>query len=432
MVCICSANLWSSRAEAVTASDLTVKILSVFGQHNYGEPARGASYEYSNFIPALRNLGHEVIHFESWNRSKHRSFADLNQAFLETVERVKPDVIFCVSMHYELWLEVLEAVRVRCPATLVHWGTDDSWKYEQSSRWVAPAFHLHATTVPEAVEKARHDGLTNFFLSQWAASSVSLAEPQPAAKCRYPVTFIGSAYGNRRRWIAELKKRGIEVECFGYGWPNGPVKAEEIPHILRHSVLSLNFGDSGLHLGRYGLYRSRQIKARVFEVPGAGGCLVTESAPYLANYYVSEREIVTFKGLDDLVQRTSYLLSHPEERDAIARAGHERTVREHTYELRFGRLLEVAIQKQVASTSHNDRRCDFDEQWFIGLRRKHEIGGFLRVIRWCVVWAFSVLLGLRRGPRAARRLIYELSWRLSGRRTFTSTGLPGRMFYQES
>jgi len=409
-----------------------VKILCVFGQHNYGDPARGVSYEYSNFVPALRNLGHEVIHFESWSRSEYQNFADLNQAFLETVERVQPDIIFCVLMHYELWLEVLEAVRQRCPTTLVHWGTDDSWKYEQFSRWVATAFHLHVTTVPEAVEKARHDGLSNFFLSQWAASSVSLAEPLAASKCRYPVTFVGSAYGNRPRWIADLKKRGIEVTCFGYGWPNGPVKAEEIPLILRDSVISLNFGDSGLHLGKFWLHRSRQIKARVFEVSGAGGCLLTESAPHLCNYYLPDREIVTFKELDDLTGRIVWFLSHPDERDAIARAGHERTVREHTYERRFSQLLEIATQHHVTSTAHGCGGCHFDRQWFAGLRRQHEIGWLLRAFRQGSIKIFSVFLGPHRGPRAARRLVYELSWRLFGRRTFTSIGLPGRMFYQES
>ena len=409
-----------------------MKILCVFGQHNYGDPARGASYEYSNFVPALRSLGHEVVHFESWNRTGYRGFADLNQAFLEIVERSQPDVVFCVLMHYELWLETLESVRLRCQTTLVHWGTDDSWKYEQFSRWVASAFHLHATTVPEAVGQARHDGLSNFVLSQWAASSASLAVPLPASKCRYLVTFVGSAYGNRPRWIASLKKRGIEVACFGYGWPNGPVKAEEIPRILRDSVVSLNFGDSGLHMGRFGFYRSRQIKARVFEVPGAGGCLLTETAPHLSSYYVSGREIVTFDGIDDLAEKVNWFRLHPEDRDVIALAGYERTVQEHTYEIRFSKLLETVTQYHVSAKIKQDGNCNFDRQWFAGLRRRHEIGWLLQAFRLGAIKVFSLFLGPRRGPRAARRLVYELSWRLFGRRTFTSAGLPGRMFYRES
>ena len=46
-----------------------------------------------------------------------------------------------------------------------------------------------------------------------------------------------------------------------------PVK---IPEIMRQSVISLNFSNSR---------QGRQIKARTFEVPGAGGFLMTETAP---------------------------------------------------------------------------------------------------------------------------------------------------------
>jgi len=34
--------------------------------------------------------------------------------------------------------------------------------------------------------------------------------------------------------------------------------------------------------------------------------------------------------------------------------------------------------------------------------------------------------------RAARRLLFEISWRLGGRRTYSAAGLPGRLFYRES
>ena len=72
-----------------------MKVLCVFGQHNYGEPARGLGYEYSNFIPALKNLGHEVLFFESLNKSKYADYADMNWQLLQIVEAEKPDLIFC-------------------------------------------------------------------------------------------------------------------------------------------------------------------------------------------------------------------------------------------------------------------------------------------------------------------------------------------------
>jgi spore maturation protein CgeB len=412
-----------------------VKILCVFGKHNYGDPERGEGYEYSNFIPALRRLGHEVTHFDTWNREIYSNFSELNLGFLKAVERENPDLIFCILMHYELWLETLDIVRRGCPVVLVNWSTDDSWKYPQFSRFVAPVFHLYATTYPESLQRSREDGLFNFLLSQWAADAEKLQEPLPSDQCRYPVSFVGSAYGNRPRWIAELKKRGIEVACFGYGWPNGPVLAADVPRIIRESVISLNFGDSGIILDGFVPRRSRQIKARIFEVPGAGGFLMTEKSNNLDSFYTPGNEIVVFDGIDDLVDKIKYFLTHPGERDSIARAGYARTRDEHTYDLRFKKLLVTAMRSShVGSTRDvfSKGPCHIDFSEFTALAKAHEIGWLLKVFKLCLLTPCKILFGWKRGPRAARRLLFEISWRLKGRRTYSATGLPGRFFYRES
>lgn len=412
-----------------------MKILCAFGRYNYGDPGRGEGYEYSSFIPALRRLGHDVSHFETWERGKFSNFAGLNLDFLETVERENPDLIFCVLMHYELWLETLEIVRRRCRAVLVNWSTDDSWKYPQFSRYVAPVFHAYATTYPEALQKSLDDGLSNFLLTQWAANAEKLQEPLPAGQCRYPVSFVGSAYGNRPRWIAELGKRGIEVACFGHGWSNGPVSAVDVPRIIRESAISLNFGDSGIVMDGLIPRRSRQIKARIFEVPGAGGFLVTENADHLGNFYIPGKEIAVFDGIDDLTATIRHFLSHSGERDRIATVGHARTRAEHTYDLRFKNLLETAMRSGHAGSvsqaaSREGCRIDFSE--FSVLAKIHETGRLMRVFRLCLLVPCMILFGRQRGPRAARRLLFEISWRLGGRRTYSAAGLPGRLFYRES
>ena len=97
-----------------------MKILCVFGKHNYGDPRRGEGYEYSNFLPALKALGHEVHFFESWNRDCHSSFSALNRALLDRVQDLRPDLLFCVLMGYEVWLETLHMVRESGRAELGH------------------------------------------------------------------------------------------------------------------------------------------------------------------------------------------------------------------------------------------------------------------------------------------------------------------------
>ena len=73
-------------------------ILCVFGEHAYGDSSRGEGYEYVNFPPALRRLGHRVSFFESFSREPYADFAELNRALLQRVEETVPDVVFCVLM----------------------------------------------------------------------------------------------------------------------------------------------------------------------------------------------------------------------------------------------------------------------------------------------------------------------------------------------
>jgi len=406
-----------------------MKILCVFGQYNYGDPERGLGYEYTNFIPALKNLGHEVLFFESLDKSKYTNFSDMNRQLLQMVEVEKPDLIFCVLMTYEIWLETLQLIREGSGAALIHWATDDSWKYEQASRFLAPMFDVHATTYPSAMEKAKSDGLDNFVLSQWAADSSRMAPPLRADQCRYQVSFVGSTYGNRQQWVDDLKQSGIHVETFGFGWPNGPVAAEDIAGIMRGSQISLNFADSGVVIEDGKPVRSRQIKARVFEVPGAGGMLVTENADHLCDYFEQDREIVLFDDVDDLVEKIHDLLAHPEKRDAIAQAGYARTKVEHSYEARFEPLIELALERRAkrALAKHG---VDFEQ--FEAVAESHKPHLLLKVLKYLLLAPSLLIWGKQRGPRAARRLLFEFSWRYLGRKTYSATNWAGRIFYKQS
>ena len=409
-----------------------MKVLCVFGRHNYGKPDRGIGYEYANFVPALERLGHEVVFFESFDRAAWKDFPALNRALLETVQREQPDAALFVLMGYEVWAETLDLLRAPGGPALMNWSTDDSWKYEQFSRLVAPHFDLYVTTAQSALAKARRDGLEQVVLSQWAANGQTLAEPLPSAQCRYDVSFVGSSYGNRPRWIEGLRARGIEVDCFGHGWPSGPVAAQDIAAIYRASRISLNFADSPALLAA-GPRHSRQIKARVFEVPGAGGFLLTENAQGLEDYYRIGEEIAVFDDLDGLASKIRRYLEAPLLRDAIAQRGFVRTREQHTYERRFLPLLNAALERRPwRGTAPEAGKFVVDWDRFEQAATTHAIGPGMRLARQLLVAPLQALWGPVRGPRAARRLCFELSWRVAGERTYSAAGIPGRLFYAQS
>ena len=390
-----------------------MKVLCVMGRHQYGNPARGLSTEYNAFIPALRKLGHEVHHFESWNRKRYRDLAELNQSLLDKVAAFQPDVMLTVHMLYEVWLETLEIIRARGDVATISWTTDDSWKYREVSRFIGPAYHAITTTYDYVVPRYHADGIHDVLLTQWAVSSDWLAKPLKSNQCSYPVSFVGSAHGDRPAIIQQLKKAGIEVNCFGYGWPNGSVEIESIPRIMRESHISLNFTNSrGVN----------QVKARTFEVPGAGGFLLSQNAPGIERYYHIGKEIEVFHDTDELIKRIRHYLSHSSERDSIAQAGFERTCAEHTYEVRMAQVLEFALNAKKHATTVLPP-CSFEDA-----RRAHMRTPAMNRLVAALIWLCRLMFGPERGPRAARRMLFELSWRLTGRRTFTAAGWPGRFF----
>lgn len=286
-----------------------MKILCVFGQHNYGDPNRGEGYEYSNFVPTLRRLGHEVLFLESRNRTCHRNFRELNEALLDKVEQNRPDVVFTVLTHYEIWLETWEILRDAGIAATVNWTTDDSWRYDQFSRLVAPAFHAFTTTYPAIYARYQREGISHVLLTQWAANAVNLQAPLPATQCQYTVSFVGTAHTKRPAWVTALRQRGIDVACFGYGWPHGPVSADDISEIIRSSAVSLNFASGAIVWNKLLPCSTNQVKARTFEVPGAGGFLLTEWAEGLDRYYTPGWEIAVFRDLDELEDKIHYYLA---------------------------------------------------------------------------------------------------------------------------
>ena len=411
-----------------------MRILCVFGQYNYGRPSRGEGYEFSNFLPTLRRLGHDVLFLDSRNRDQYHSFAELNETLLRTVEEQRPHVIFTVLTHYEIWIETWEILRDAGIAATVNWATDDDWKYAQFSRFLAPAFHAFTTSYPSAYVRYQRHGISRVLLTQWAANSASLQPPLPASRCQYGVSFVGSAYGTRRRQIEQLRERGIDVSCFGYGWESGPIPAKDVPRIFRNSTISLNFTTSPLVWGTALPHRTNQVKARTFEVPGAGGFLVTEWAEGLERYYTPDREIVIFKDLDDLVDKVRYYLTHPDERDTIAQAGYQRTCAEHTYDRRLSDMLDFALRARdeyfQSSGITPTGRIDWPnfERAVLG----HRPNRALLTLKKGLVAMCSAIWGPQRGPRAARRLLFELSWRIAGSWAYSAAGWPGRLFYTES
>jgi len=101
--------------------------------------------------------------------------------------------------------------------------------------------------------------------------------------------------------------------------------------IFHKSLMTLNH-----HIDVAGEYAGN---ARLFEATGVGTLLVTDWKKNLHEMYEPGQEVVAYRSAEECAELVQYYLEHDEEREAIARAGQERTLRDHTY---YQRMLEFS------------------------------------------------------------------------------------------
>ena len=80
---------------------------------------------------------------------------------------------------------------------------------------------------------------------------------------------------------------------------------------------------------------------RFFEATGVGTLLITDWKVNLHGMFEPGKEVVAYRDADECVELARYYLEHEDEREAIARAGQERTLREHTWYHRMQELVEI-------------------------------------------------------------------------------------------
>jgi len=117
-----------------------------------------------------------------------------------------------------------------------------------------------------------------------------------------------------------------------------PVYGLAMYQVVRDSKMTLN-----IHADSSPRFASNM---RLFETTGLGTCLVTDWKENLPELFEPDAEVVVYRSAEECVEKVRWLLDHPEECEAIARAGQKRTLRDHSFTPRAG-LLDQIIRKRV-------------------------------------------------------------------------------------
>jgi spore maturation protein CgeB len=308
-------------------------VLYVGIRYDYGKKNWGLSYEYYQFYGTLLNMDYSLIYFD-YDRLKQRfGVAKTSRMLREAVYLYNPDILF--YFHFHDWIEhyVWKEISNELPTKTIIMLADDHWRYEETKP-VWKLFNLVLTTDREGFEKRRKEGFANVFLTQWGCNHFlykNLNVPRA-----YDVSFVGRCYGERKNFVDTIRKKGINVATFGLGWRNGGrVSQADLMKIYNKSkiALTLSLASKGDKI---------QIKGRDFEAVACGSLLLTRETKEIAEYFVPDEEIITYRDVSDASEKIGYYLQNEDERERIAKKGYERFIREHTMEKRFLEILHSA------------------------------------------------------------------------------------------
>lgn len=114
----------------------------------------------------------------------------------------------------------------------------------------------------------------------------------------------------------------------------GPVKYEdEMPCVFRHSKLNLCPALKCIRSG---------IPLRALDIMGAGGVLLSNYQPELAEYFEDGTDLILYESMEDAIAKADFYLKHEELRKQIAQNGHDKVKKEFSYPKRIEELFRVA------------------------------------------------------------------------------------------
>jgi spore maturation protein CgeB len=315
-----------------------LRILYAALAHDYGDRARGRSFEHWNFYDSLRRMGHALVYFDYMSVMRELGKEGMNRALFDLVLSEKPDLFFSILFNDELEPATIDRITRETNTVTMTWFCDDHWRFDGFSRHYAPAFDWCVTTARSALPKYAALGYERVIKSQWACNHFHYTpSAHPPA---YDITFLGMAHGFRPQVIERLVQAGLDVGVWGTGWPAGRLPQAQIIEVFGRSRVNLNLSNASTPT-QDGL--AQQVKGRNFEIPACRGFQLSGVAEDLDSYLRIGQEIVCYETVDELVDRARYYLGHDEERDAIAQAGYERVLAEHTYVHRFNEIFGRVI-----------------------------------------------------------------------------------------
>lgn len=336
------------------------------------------------YIPFTNGMGADRWIYQGWKNA----FLDLGHQFqelaaeddwIEKINAAKPDLLLVANfINFSEYKERL--LWARSQGIKVMLILD--WNMNEQDLELIKNFDIadiyYGEKEPESMASFEAKTGRKYHLVANAADKTLHFPANPVKKYEYDIVYLGANLVKKRRIFKEvlrpLSKR-YKVGIFGPGWTMKDkilaalqfafrraklrrlaeianqmritVPAEDENKLYSSAKISLNFHERE----EDGSQPNYIVNQRAFKIAACGGFQICDYVPALRKYF-SEDEVVMATTPGDFIEKVGYFLSNDNQREAIAKKGSARSLRDHTFHNRVQEVIALVTDSSLNRKSN--------------------------------------------------------------------------------
>jgi hypothetical protein len=310
---------------------MNVELATTFGDARQHRLPGWLQRAAAPFKPVLRPLVRKVGLSPSLDAASE-------QVLLAQIEEFRPDVVLNQDVFYVDVPLMRRIKQIGNPVLVAQVGIEPSRGIDWS------IYDLMLSQLPRIVQAFRDAGV-RAEVTHLAFEPGLLDDLPPVPAQDVDISFVGSVSEDHRQRIALLEAVAArhDLKLWGniprslpsssplHGCFQGEVWGADMYQTLRRSKITLNS-----HIDIAGREAGNM---RLFEATGVGAFLLTDYKDNLHTLFEPDRDVAVWRSIDDCLASIGRYLPDANGRAAIARAGQNRTMAQHTYSHRAQEIL---------------------------------------------------------------------------------------------
>lgn len=233
----------------------------------------------------------------------------------------------------------VDSVKENLHCKVIHVNPDALITFEYQQVF-ASNYDAWFTKDPYIVRFMKDNMKLNAFLYSEAFSSrihekPSCSKEDAEKECAIDVMTYGTIYPYRSRMLKHVMDAGIDLKIYGVRphrfYDSRLDSAFQYKYITGEEKARILYGTK-IVLNQMHYAEIESVNNRFFEVNGSGAFQLSDYRPILKDLLPVDPELVSFRSIDEGIDKIKYYLAHPKERYAIADRIYNHFVNHYTYD----------------------------------------------------------------------------------------------------